>query len=520
MKNIISLYAGHNASITIKDKTGKYRVIEFDRLFQEKHSMLYYLSENELLYRIICVLDLLREKYEVDTNFDTLCLGVDGQRRIDVFREIINPKSIHFYDHHKSHAASSFYQSPFQKALIISYDGGGNDGSFNIYIADKTTNEIDHIDSININLGDKYLITGYPISEITGLKHQLPQDLEISGKLMGLAAYGNIRSDWIIPLTKFYKTPGRSLDKLSKEINLNLETNALTGQNSCDFAATSQKVFENIFFEATKIYIEKYDLPICLAGGSALNILVNEKLRQNIKREIFIPPNPDDGGLSLGQHFLCSAPKSQVDITYCGIPILDEHKLKYYIKKRKPKKITLEELADLIIEGKIIGIIQSNCEVGPRALGNRSIICNPSIKGMKDILNKKVKHRESYRPFAPVTRLNDAHKFFEVSKNELGSFKFMSYSPKVKQEYQEKLKEVVHKDNTSRLQIVDKTDKTIFYKLLTELSKKTDMPVLLNTSFNIKGRPIISAIQDALEVLDTTQLDAFYAFGYLFTKNK
>ena len=160
-------------------------------------------------------------------------------------------------------------------------------------------------------------------------------------------------------------------------------------------------------------------------------------------------------------------------------------------------------------EGNILGLVNGQSEVGPRALGNRSIICDPSVEGMKDTLNAKVKFREWFRPFAPVCRLEDCDTYF------IGAFesKYMSYAPTVKDSYSVSLKAITHIDNTARLQTVTQNTHEMFYSILTELSTQGHIPVILNTSFNIKGKPILTTIADALHVLDNTELD------YVVTNN-
>ena len=171
-------------------------------------------------------------------------------------------------------------------------------------------------------------------------------------------------------------------------------------------------------------------------------------------------------------------------------------------------------IVDLIKSGKILGLVSECSEVGPRALGNRSIICDPSIVDMKDILNAKVKFREWFRPFAPVCRLEDKDTFFDKAYET----EFMSYAPNVKDEYKSKLKSISHADNTARLQTVSEHQHITFYKILTELTNRNEIPVILNTSFNIKGMPILTTIEDALYCLDNTQMDYVIIEGWLFKR--
>jgi carbamoyltransferase len=165
--------------------------------------------------------------------------------------------------------------------------------------------------------------------------------------------------------------------------------------------------------------------------------------------------------------------------------------------------VDLEKVVDNLIEGKILGLARERSEHGPRALGNRSILCNPAIENMKDILNAKVKNREPYRPFAPVVRLEDLNKFFEW---ELPS-EHMNFSPLVKEEWRDKLASITHIDNTARVQTVTKDQNNFLYELLSLLDKKNGVGVLLNTSFNVAGKPILNSVKDAFHIFQNTEMD-------------
>ena len=168
----------------------------------------------------------------------------------------------------------------------------------------------------------------------------------------------------------------------------------------------------------------------------------------------------------------------------------------------------------MIKEGKIGGIIKGYSEVGPRALGNRSIICDPSFPEMKDIINAKVKFREWFRPFAPVCREEDKDLYFD---NAFDS-EYMSYAPHVKVEYRKVFPSITHEDGTARLQTVTKEQNTLFYDILTELKERGNPAVIMNTSFNIKGKPILTSIEDSFYVLENTELDFIIVDNLIFFK--
>jgi carbamoyltransferase len=181
-----------------------------------------------------------------------------------------------------------------------------------------------------------------------------------------------------------------------------------------------------------------------------------------------------------------------------------------YIKTHKGKICTVKEIAALLNEGKIIGIMMGDSEVGPRALGNRSILCDPTYPGMKDTLNKKVKYREWYRPYASVVKHELREKYFEFS----GDSPFMSFCAKVKPGVN--IPAVTHEDGTSRIQTVKEHEHPFLYKLLGCMNQFHGKDVLLNTSFNIKGKPILTTIEDAFHVLDSTEMDYLVVENYIF----
>lgn len=435
--------------------------------------------------------------------------------------------------HHKSHAAGTFYQSNFQEALIFSFDGGGNDGMFNIYLADRTKgvteihrtlNPIFNTQHMNYNLGFPYMVFAHYMQDIT-LESLGDGNLTYPGKLMGLASYGNVRDAWLPYFKQFYKMNPEGhnhhlyLAILESQINAqNMRTNEppikfdvnkrLSGQVAYDIAATSQKAFEDCFFEVADGFVEQYPtLPICITGGCGLNILLNTKATERYGKEVFVGPNPSDCGIAVGMMLDELKPATPADITYSGLPLLDIDLVLSYIQELsfapRTTDVDISTLAKDLYDGRIIGVARGRSEHGPRALGNRSILCNPSIPDMKDTLNAKVKNREWYRPFAPVVRLEDVNKYFEWD----GEARWMSFCPNVRDEWKEQLAAITHVDGTARVQTVTREQNEWLYDLLTEFEKVSGIGVLLNTSFNINGKPILSTAREAFEVFKDTALD-------------
>jgi carbamoyltransferase len=294
------------------------------------------------------------------------------------------------------------------------------------------------------------------------------------------------------------------------------KSNRLEGQEAWDLAKTSQIAFEEITLELIKPFLDEYpNIPLIMVGGCALNILFNTRLKEELDRPVFVPPNPNDCGIASGLLLSKMKPERAIDLTYAGIPILDEENLWSVLEHNwRSEPLNIDNLVDFIISGKIVGVARGNSEHGPRALGNRSIICDPTKPDMKDILNAKVKHREWYRPFAPVVRLEDVSKYFEFE----GESRWMGFCPKVREEWRETLVSITHVDGTARVQTVTKEQNPWLYDLLTKFEEKTGVGVLLNTSFNVDGKPILSTLRDALEVYNKTELDALVLQNYFIRK--
>ena len=259
-------------------------------------------------------------------------------------------------------------------------------------------------------------------------------------------------------------------------------------------------------------------MPVAMAGGCALNVLLNTKLLKLRNNKVFVPPNVNDCGIAAGGLLWYQNPEGQVDLTYSGTPILDKNQFGTYVQESDLvvyENVQIEDFAQFISEGNIVGVIQGNSEHGSRALGNRSIICNP-VGDMKDVLNNKVKHREWYRPFAPMVRLEDCPKYFEFDEGV--ESRHMIFVADVREEWREKLPAITHQDNSARLQTVTRAQNPLIYDLLGELEKFTGHAVLLNTSFNVDGKPILSRLSDAFKILRETELDAVYFEGKLILK--
>jgi predicted NodU family carbamoyl transferase len=246
----------------------------------------------------------------------------------------------------------------------------------------------------------------------------------------------------------------------------------------------------------SKSEYKEYDNNLVLSGGVALNVLLNEKIKNTFPYlNIYVPPNPGDDGLSMGEVMRHIYGKKPDSILYSGLPVMRTGRID------RGRITNIQEISDLLARGKIIGVIQGRSEIGPRALGNRSILADPKYLNMRDKINNKVKNRELYRPFAPVCRKEDASKYFDSVNYE--GMEAMSFCPRIKPEYANVFPSIVHVDETCRLQTVESDSSPFLYELLTV--HPTD--ILLNTSLNLAGKPLCNTMEDAFSILDNTQLD-------------
>lgn len=545
----ISFYGSHNSTYVVEEGGKILLVLELERLLNYKNSGLaQYMvpRSSSILFLAEYIPKYIKQKLNID-KFEN-CYYMNSDVIIEKSHQLetyIKADKYIYCFHHESHAAGCFYQSPYRESLIFSFDGGGNDGKFNVYkcIRGESPKLLEQVlcptkknPHIYYDLGFPYMIFGEYLKDIKKDPINIG-NLVYPGKIMGLASYGNVNYEWLKYFIEFYKSDPSGtrhggwdfgsyydyepkIKKLGESIGVefNIE-NRLEGQLAYDIAMTSQVAFEECFLEIAKPYMEKYpDLPVCISGGCALNILLNTRIVNEFNKQVFIGPNPNDCGIALGMILNAIKPQKACDVTYSGLELLDLDTIYEYVNESrfdiKSTEADIENIVDDLINGKIIGVARGKSEHGPRALGNRSILCNPSFPEMKNILNEKVKHREWYRPFAPVVRLEDVSEYFYWNTES----RWMSFCPKVKEEWREKLSAITHVDGTARVQTVTKKQNEWLYNLLTKFKEKNKIGVLLNTSFNIDKKPILTTVKDAFKILENTQMDCLVIENYYFKK--
>lgn len=353
-----------------------------------------------------------------------------------------------------------------------------------------------------------------------------------SGKTMGLASYGKSYFDYS---NLNYEDLNYSL-KYRDIIEDFYALQVISGKNHKDFiaserhniAATLQEFTECALISFLKNQQKKFKCDnLCLAGGIFLNCLINHKIIcQCGFKNVFIIPAAGDDGQALGCAYFAYKEmfgyksKFEINLPYLGFSYSDNDIEKAIIAqnvsyhKYSDDKLA-KVIAQLIADNKIIGMHRGRTEIGPRALCHRSIMANPANPDMKDFLNSRVKHREEFRPFAPTVAQEDQFTYFDLKATS----EYMLLAPIVKDEYRAKLPSVTHVDNTARVQAISKEKDPFLYDLLLEVKRLIGVSVVLNTSFNVAGEPIVETPQDALNTFLKTNIDVLVIGNYVIIKN-
>ena len=438
--------------------------------------------------------------------------------------------NIIFPEHHMSHAAYAFYTSQFDESAILTIDGVGewSTASFGIAKNNKIqlTNDIRWPHSLGLFYSAFTYFLGFKVNEG-------------EYKLMGLSSYGkpkyydlikenliDVKNDGSIHLNMKYFA--FTYDKVMTNGNFAQlfgipprKEDQKTEQIHYDIGASAQKVLEDVLLKMVNHIHSKTKMKnLCIGGGVALNGVANYKVLKNGPFDnVHIPPSPGDGGSAVGcaqyLYFVHNNKKRIIENNhskliqenvYVGpsysnekiIKFLDSNNIKY---EKFEKQSLLKKTAQLISTGNIVGWYQGKMEWGPRALGNRSILADPRNASMKDILNEKIKHRESFRPFAPSVLEEYASEYFDIDVPS----PYMLMVAKVKKP--EIIPAVTHVDGTGRLQTVSNYANPLYYDLINEFFKITGVPVIINTSMNVMGEPIVNTPEQAYQMIVKTDMD-------------
>lgn len=576
---VLGISLGHDTNFAEVVDGKVMAVMEAERYYRQKRYKLHCLDLNPGRkvsgYQYIDVaelgftLELLGAKW--GKSFDAVAVQNQGrQEEYSNLLEILRRYNFTYKDsyqlnHHLCHAALAYYTSPFKDALILSFDGFGNDGYTVLF---KGNGSLSYLKNEDIRFGQGYNNLGYMIGispDIAG---------STAGKTMGLAAYGNLRNEWL-PQARKYVRQYRKLTQKKVEGLVNFgKGHRINSVGLSDIADLRQFVrmveapaTENIWEKSMTLLALKKTIPelalagpedknaqdlmktvqfawteavlellakykvnsrnLCLVGGCALNGITNFAVQESgMFENIHFVPNPSDCGLATGAALYVDHGYGEVPFQGYGeyfSPYLGEEPFDIQdlpaLKKQFPcKELDVDQVprivADYVYRDYIVGVIRGRYEIGPRALGNRSILSNPLNKNARDIINQKVKHREWYRPFAPVVTAEDSAKYF----TNVSEIPYMSVICHTRKEYADKLPSITHVDGSARVQTIRRAQNVFLYDTLKEFEKLSGMPVLLNTSFNPKGEPILNFCSVGLEMLNSTEMDMILIGTTLFCK--
>ena len=453
----------------------------------------------------------------------------------------------HHLEHHIAHIASAYYCSPWDKAAGFSYDGSGDFVS--TMMARCEGGEIEVLDRVFLphSLGSLYTM----ICEFIGYSQYGDE-----GKVMGLAPYGkDAYGDEIskIVATKngefqldlsYFKPLGSNQGmrvlpdgtvQLARHFSKRMEklfgeprkSHAEITQRDMDLAFALQQRFEEVFFHLLNQLHGKVPLEnIAFAGGCALNSVANGKLFDRTPFcHTYIQPAAGDEGLAIGAalhtyHSVLKQPRRhELKHSYLG-PEFSESRIRSALQngglqgRKLDREAFLEETAEHIAAGNVVGWFQGRMEWGPRALGNRSIVAHPGLPNMKDVLNARIKHREWFRPFAPSILADRQREYFEHDHPS----PFMLHVYKIRPEKRKELCAVNHVDDTGRLQTVTRDENPLYYDLISAFDRKTGTPVILNTSFN-ENEPIVCTPEEAIDCFQRTRMDVLAIGPFLVEKS-
>ena len=470
-------------------------------------------------------------------------------------------KKINFSEHHLSHAASAFFSSPYDEAIILTLDGVGEWATTTVSLGKN--NKISILKEIHFphSLGLLYSAFTY----FLGFKVNSGEY-----KVMGLAPYGepkfkdiildkliDVKEDGSFRLSMDYFNYATGLtmtnSKFAKLFNMNRrEPENNLSQIHMDMAASIQAATEEIVLKITRFLSKEYKLEnLCMAGGVALNCVANGKiLKEGLFKNIWIQPASGDAGGALGaaQAFYYQELDNKRQIlktdsmngSYLG-PQFTDDQVENELKScgANYKKLTQDQIindtAKALSEEKAVGWFQGRMEFGPRSLGNRSIIADPRSENMQKNLNLKVKYRESFRPFAPAVLFEKVSEWFEINSEspymllvaDVKKSKQLQMTNEQKNLFgidklnvkRSSIPSVTHVDYSARIQTVHKETNPIFYKLIEEFERITKYPILVNTSFNVRGEPIVCTATDAFNCFMGTDLDVLVCNNFILYKN-
>jgi carbamoyltransferase len=466
-----------------------------------------------------------RNKEDSDYSFQKIKLG---KKQLNIY----------YITHHLCHAANGFYISPFKRSSILTADGAGEDDTVNFLTGDK--NEIKLLKRLKVphSIGSFYStftdFFGYKVDSdewkvmaLSAFGSKNNKYYQIIKKIINLKPDGSFelnqsyfkQFNYILPNTytenfvSIFGDPKKRHDNFKKK--------------DYEIASAMQQVFEDICSHMLKyLYKKTKNKNLVLSGGSFMNSVFNGKANKiSPFRNVWLSSCPDDSGQSIGaalylyNNILKKKNRYELKHNYFGPSYtsaeIKNDLIKYKVKFKHESDIA-KKISGELANGKIVGWFQNKMEFGQRALGNRSILADPRRADAKNRVNNAVKYRENFRPFAPAVIDKYACEYFVMAKGE--KVPFMEKVVMVKKNKRKIIPAVVHKDFSARVQTVDSQTNKIFYNLINEFYNKTGVPVLLNTSFNLNGEPIVCSPTDAIRTFYSCGLDILVIGSYIIYK--
>jgi carbamoyltransferase len=469
----------------------------------------------------------------LETEFKNLDVSVD---------EKTLKSRIHQVEHHRSHLASAFFASPYKESAILSIDGSG-DFTTTMFAMGRD-NKMDVINSIDFPHSVGVFYTAF--TQWLGFPHYGDEY-----KVMGLAPYGSpkyveklrevlmFKQNGLFELNlPYFRSPREGYisysenlpvvaplfsDRLTESFGQPRRPHESLTAHHKDMAASVQRITEELIFHCLQFLHEKTDCEnVCVAGGVAQNSVANGKITRNTPfKNVYIPSAGHDAGISMGAGLFVFNEKlnkpraSPILSAFTGVQYSNQEIEAYLTGKDLNYKFVgetriFDEVADCIRNAGVVGWFTGRSEFGPRALGARSILADPTRDDIKEMLNAKIKRRESFRPFAPSILKEFVHEYFELEAD----VPFMEKVFPIKKDKQHLIPAVTHVDGTGRLQTVEKQYSPRYYALIEAFYRKSGIPILLNTSFN-ENEPIVNSPQNALDCFLRTKMDMLVLENYI-----
>jgi len=451
-------------------------------------------------------------------------------------------RKVLFSEHHRSHAAASFLTSPAREAAILTADGVGEWATLTMGRGKREPNrttisllrELRYPHSLGLLYSTFTAYLGFPVNEgeykVMGLaSYGRPIMADAVRKIVQRTADGAFRLD--LDYFEFHTTARRSFSQRFIDVfgpprdpyePIELETP--DGRRFADCAASVQLVLEDILVEMARSLQRETGLPdLCLGGGVALNGVANHRILQESGFErIFVPSAPGDAGCAMGAalyadriHF-GNPDREFPDHPFWGPSLQADALAKLAREDRMPveeldEPRLLDRVAQDLAEGHIVGWMDGALELGPRALGHRSILAAPHSVAMRDRLNRDIKRREEFRPFAPVVPIEDADRYFDLPPGGKRLARFMSGVFPVRPQWRDRLAAITHVDGTARVQVLEQDMAPRLYALLKAYERRSGIPILLNTSFNLAGEPIVNRCVEGYLTFRRSGIDVLVA---------